>query len=493
MLILGPGGTGKSLLISAISETFKYYNQESILAKCATTGIAASNIGGQTLHSWAALPIIRPKSEDWILKSSTDNRKKRTKNIEGKMFLIEDKVSMEDKALSYDASRAVSHVKGGDDPPGSAHKPYGGMHVIKFGDFHQFPPVGKKGSALYCDTKDGDRPKAKLGRELFLQFDTVVFLNEQVRVTDKVWTEILERLRIGQCSESDINEIRKLVVGNSECDVPDFSKPPWDDAILVTSRHGVRDAWNEFSVRKHCQKYKHRRYTIPAEDYEKNSTTELPTKVRLAIAGMKEDKTGKLEDTIHIALGMRAMVEINFAIEADIANGTRGRIEGIILDEREPTPVTGDNGETILRYPPAMLLFKPDGGTKLTFEGIEKGLIPLTPSTTCFTVKTDDRPYKIVRRQYAMTPGYAFTDYKSQGQTIDYVLIDLAKPPSGCLTAFSAYVSLSRSRGRSSIRLLRNFDTALFQNHPSEDLRRDMIRLQKLSEETKRKFTGQGL
>jgi len=30
----------------------------------------------------------------------------------------------------------------------------------------------------------------------------------------------------------------------------------------------------------------------------------------------------------------------------------------------------------------------------------------------------------------AITPGYAFTDYKSQGQTIEYIIIDLAPPPS---------------------------------------------------------------
>ena len=51
MIILGPGGTGKSMLISAITETFEHYGKEDILTKCATTGIAASDIGGKTVHS----------------------------------------------------------------------------------------------------------------------------------------------------------------------------------------------------------------------------------------------------------------------------------------------------------------------------------------------------------------------------------------------------------------------------------------------------------
>ncbi|KAF8893443.1 hypothetical protein BD779DRAFT_1620513, partial [Infundibulicybe gibba] len=51
--------------------------------------------------------------------------------------------------------------------------------------------------------------------------------------------------------------------------------------------------------------------------------------------------------------------------------------------------------------------------------------------------------HQIHRRQLAITPAYAFTDYKSQGQTIKHVIVDLADPPSGKLSPFSAYVALS--------------------------------------------------
>ena len=88
-----------------------------------------------------------------------------------------------------------------------------------------------------------------------------------------------------------------------------------------------------------------------------------------------------------------------------------------------------------------------------------------------------------------MTAGYAFTDYKSQGQTIEYVIIDIGKPPTGTLSLFSVYVALPRSRGRNTIiRLLvvlRDFDVNLFQNHPSEALRIEMKRLEDLNETTK--------
>jgi len=118
-----------------------------------------------------------------------------------------------------------------------------------------------------------------------------------------------------------------------------------------------------------------------------------------------------------------------------------------------------------------MILFKPDKGTKLTFQGLPPGVIPLTPSLANFSIKDrTGKSFKIVRRQYAMTAGYAFTDYKSQGQT------------------FSVYVALSRSRGRDTIRLLRDFDVNLFQNHPSEALRTEMKRLEELNEATKNEW-----
>jgi len=42
-----------------------------------------------------------------------------------------------------------------------------------------------------------------------------------------------------------------------------------------------------------------------------------------------------------------------------------------------------------------------------------------------------------------MTSGYVFTGYKSQGQAIEYVIIDIRKPPTGSLSAFSVYMALS--------------------------------------------------
>lgn len=81
MLILRQGGTGKTTLIWAITETFRHYGKLDILAKCATTGIAATDIGAYTLHSWAGLSHNLPKDDNWLDKSSKSSQDKRDTNI----------------------------------------------------------------------------------------------------------------------------------------------------------------------------------------------------------------------------------------------------------------------------------------------------------------------------------------------------------------------------------------------------------------------------
>jgi ATP-dependent exoDNAse (exonuclease V) alpha subunit len=84
----------------------------------------------------------------------------------------------------------------------------------------------------------------------------------------------------------------------------------------------------------------------------------------------------------------------------------------------------------------------------------------------------------------ALTAAYAFTDDKAQGQPMECVLVDLGKLPTGGLNRFNVYIALSRSLGRKTIRLLREFDAKLFTEHPSERLREEDVRLSILENQT---------
>lgn len=71
---------------------------------------------------------------------------------------------------------------------------------------------------------------------------------------------------------------------------------------------------------------------------------------------MNEKKMGRIPDMLEIALGMKAMVMINITTESDLANGTRGTIEDLILDPREPMPKLDNDNVVELMYLPALIL-----------------------------------------------------------------------------------------------------------------------------------------
>ena len=74
------------------------------------------------------------------------------------------------------------------------------------------------------------------------------------------------------------------------------SKPhgPWDQAVLVTPRHSVRNIWNEHALAKHCIKTGNQRYLVPAEDISRDGVEGLTMEAKLAIAALDDQKTGKL-------------------------------------------------------------------------------------------------------------------------------------------------------------------------------------------------------
>ncbi|GAW10284.1 ATP-dependent DNA helicase PIF1 [Lentinula edodes] len=473
MILRGPGGTGKTVAINALTETFKNMGFEPQLAKTATSGVAATLISGRTVHTWAGLSIGGPRGENWV-EGSVYTAQKRLANIGPVEYLIIDEVSMATKDLLANLSDIVTHVRSKLDKPGEGLY-FGGMNVILCGDFHQFPPVANGEAALYHPKCTGKH--AQKGQEIYSCFDKVVTLRQQMRVRDKRWQELLDRLRTGSCTREDIEVLHGLRLDIPDNPKPDFQGPEWSKAVLITPRNSARKRWNASAVRQHCAVNKTRLYSCPAEDTAKGSP--LSTNQRMSVAKKTTKHTGNLAHRVEVAIGMKAMVLLNIATEADLANGTRGVVEGIVLDDREDANPTVVDGVTMLKYPPAAVFFRPSGKTNVKIDGVEDGLLPIIPTEASFTiVLTDGSRRTVNRRQVALTPGYAFTDYKGQGQTLEYVIVDMEKPCGGPdINPFSAYVALSRSRGRGTIRLLRGFEEKHFVTHPSAALREEDERL----------------
>ncbi len=83
-----------------------------------------------------------------------------------------------------------------------------------------------------------------------------------------------------------------------------------------------------------------------------------------------------------------------------------------------------------------------------------------------------------------------FMDYRSQGQTIPYVIVNIAKPPTETLTLFNVYVALSRSSRRSTICLLRDFDKEILSKPLDKYLALEDKRLISLDKETQVFWAG---
>lgn len=205
-----------------------------------------------------------------------------------------------------------------------------------------------------------------------------------MRIVDSEWDELLKRARTGDCTKRDIDELNKLVLTNVQCEIPDFTKQPWMDAVLVTPRNGLRILWNEKKLKQHCRRTGHTRFTLYACDSTKDEP--LTIQQRLVIAGLKPADTNSLPNKVEIAVGIPVMVLTNIDMDCDLANGSRGVIVDILLDLREMTQAMVSENVR-LTHPPAAILFKPFFGRKRSLPGLPPGIIPIFPCCHSFSLK----------------------------------------------------------------------------------------------------------
>ena len=492
MILHGEGGTGKSKVIQTVSDVFKVCDVSHLLVKAAYTGVAASLIEGKTTHVIAGISLFK---EDGRI---SDEMKAKLQHFwRSYKYLIIDEFSMISKTFLALLSRNIAIGKQGTREWVDSAS-FGGINVIICGDFHQFPPVARRlQDALYYPIEPiRDSVESQLGRAIYDEFTTVVILKQQIRVTDPVWLDFLRHLRHGQVQPHHLKMLRRLIIGNTEESNVDFTLDPWRNASLVTPRHAVRTHWNEAAIRKHCHEKKERLYVCFAEDTIGGRPLTLAEKYHLESRHVQKNgrrksrRTKDLPRKIEIAIGMKVMVTDNIETDLDMTNGARGEIVDIILHPDEEISHLNDDASVVyLKHLPAYILVKLSRTRATTLMGLEEGVIPIEPVLTRYRIQTQtksgDTVQKTVRRrQFPMTAAYAFTDYRSQGQTLWYVIVDIASPPTGTLTLFNLYVALSRSSGRDSIRLLRDFDDNLFKMGHDPALMEEDERLEGLNQTT---------
>jgi len=102
-----------------------------VYLKTAPTGIAAVNIGSQTIHSTLS---ISPRPTNGNYQSLLFAHEDRLKEIQRLDIFIIDEVSMVDSELFDFISQLFRHIR-------RQTSPFGNLHLICFGDLMQLPPV----------------------------------------------------------------------------------------------------------------------------------------------------------------------------------------------------------------------------------------------------------------------------------------------------------------------------------------------------------------
>ncbi|CAF3848291.1 unnamed protein product [Rotaria sp. Silwood1] len=180
-----------------------------MMRKLATTGIAAAEIGGMTIHSF--LGEQRNSGKPRTIKPGDLKLEKEWRFVE---YLLIDEMSMVGLNLLAKLNRIICSVKHVD-----PQVPFGGVNLPPEKEIQQ-----------------------RVARSLILQINCVVKLTQQMRTEDPRYLQLLERLRHGQCNYNDYELLLTRVVGQSSVD--SLRDSPWNKAPILVFRNEVRTQLN---------------------------------------------------------------------------------------------------------------------------------------------------------------------------------------------------------------------------------------------------------
>lgn len=189
IFLTGAAGSGKTHVLSEYIDYLKSHAVD--VAVTASTGIAATHIGGMTIHSWSGLGI-RSTLTDYDIEDLME-RQYLYKRFERTKVLIIDEVSML-HSFRFDLIEWICRQMK------RSEKPFGGMQIIVCGDFFQLPPV----TAGESDSHDFAY-KALSWEDAKL---TICYLSEQHRQKDNTYLSILNQIRDNTVSSSTIDTLR---------------------------------------------------------------------------------------------------------------------------------------------------------------------------------------------------------------------------------------------------------------------------------------------
>ena len=207
LFITGKAGTGKTTFVKRIQEEI---NKNFIVL--APTGIAAINVGGETIHSFFGFPleVLGPYTRIEV----SDEKKMLLEKVD---TIIIDEASMVRSDMVDGMDRYLRSAF-------CTHMPFAGKQVVFVGDLYQLPPVVKRGSVdeeMLNDIYGAGMPffyKAQVLKRMNLP---KIEFRKIYRQNDADFVKILNKIRIGETKKEDLEILNQHVCNTKE--VEDFS------------------------------------------------------------------------------------------------------------------------------------------------------------------------------------------------------------------------------------------------------------------------------
>ncbi len=361
VFLTGEPGSGKTYTINQYVSYLRSHDIEPAIT--ASTGIAATHIGGMTIHSWCGIGIKSHLNKAEL--NSICSNDYVHKRVRAAKVLIIDEISMLPPETLVMIDLICKEVK-------KSSLPFGGIQVVLVGDFFQLPPVVKKTFNEYSQENLFDEAPSRFAYDghIWAQTEfTTCYLTEQHRQDDADFLSVLSKIRANDFDSvcHDLISQRKIEIYN----IPNQAPKLYSHNVDV-------DIVNDRMLAKIQSEAKF-----------------FPMKCRGNEALIKVMKKGCLSpETLFLKIGASVMFTKNNRDDGYV-NGTLGIVDGFDPDSELP-------------------IVKIRTGRKIKV------------SLSDWTVEEDGK-MKGRLTQIPLRLAWAITVHKSQGISLDEAVIDLSK------------------------------------------------------------------
>ncbi|KAJ5098672.1 ATP-dependent DNA helicase PIF1 [Penicillium argentinense] len=443
LFFTGSAGTGKSVLMREIIKSLrvKYRREPDRVAVTASTGLAACNIEGVTLHSFAGIGLGKEAVPE-LVKKIKRNQKARNRWLRTKVLVV-DEVSMVDGDLFDKLEEIARRIR-------NNGRPFGGIQLVVTGDFFQLPPV-----------PEGANRETRFAFSAAAWNTTIqhtILLTHVFRQRDPDFAAMLNEMRLGKISPRTTEAFRKL-----------SRKLEFHDDLEATELFPTRA---EVEKSNSLRMERLSGELMPFNAIDSGTVTDPQFREKLLSNCMAPP-------LIHLKKGAQVMLIKN--MEDSLVNGSIGRVvafmdEGTFDYYRENEDEFGSGAGKIDPDDDAAMRAKKklkpmahnEGGIAITRkwplvrfalpDGTERHLL-CQPET--WKIELPNGEVQAQRSQVPLILAWALSIHKAQGQTLQRVKVDLGR----VFEKGQAYVALSRATTQAGLQVLR-FDPRKVMVHP---------------------------